>query len=156
MASAGSGFRQVVLLLAFLYTRRGSVLLIDEPDAHLHMILQGVIYAELTRIAADQRSQLIIATHSEVVINRALPEQMRVLTPTGVRSARRGRSAGAPEGAASGPAGRRVAAVTSPGVLYVEGYTDHQPAARLGRRPGAPRPRRRLRRVLVKTVSGET
>ena len=40
IASAGSGFQQVLMLLAFLNTRPGAVLLLDEPDAHLHIILQ--------------------------------------------------------------------------------------------------------------------
>lgn len=39
IASAGSGFQQVLMLLTFLHTRPGSVLLLDEPDAHLHVIL---------------------------------------------------------------------------------------------------------------------
>ena len=34
IASAGSGFQQVLMLLAFLYARPASVLLLDEPDAH--------------------------------------------------------------------------------------------------------------------------
>ena len=37
------------MLLTFLNTRPGSVLLLDEPDAHLHVILQDAIYGELRR-----------------------------------------------------------------------------------------------------------
>ncbi|MBP6832214.1 MAG: ATP-binding protein [Deltaproteobacteria bacterium] len=155
IASSGSGFRQVVLLLAFLYTRRGSVLLIDEPDAHLHMILQGVIYAELTRIAADQRSQLIIATHSEVVINRALPEQMRVLTPTGVRTLGGGDRRHLIQALRIIQQAELAAAVTSPGILYVEGYTDINLLLAWGDVLGHPAAQT-LRRSLVMTVSGET
>ena len=66
IASAGSGFQQVLMLLTFLHSRPGSILLIDEPDAHLHVILQDAIYGELRSVAARQSSQLIIATHSEV------------------------------------------------------------------------------------------
>ena len=44
IASAGSGFQQVLMLLAFLNTRENAVLLLDEPDAHLHVILQDAIY----------------------------------------------------------------------------------------------------------------
>jgi predicted ATPase len=69
IASAGSGFQQVLMLLTFLNTRPASVLLLDEPDAHLHIILQDVIYGELRDVASKQQSQLIIATHSEVIIN---------------------------------------------------------------------------------------
>ncbi len=69
IASAGSGFQQVLMLLTFLNTRAGSVLLLDEPDAHLHVILQDAIYGELRSVAAHQQSQLILATHSEVIID---------------------------------------------------------------------------------------
>lgn len=76
IASAGSGFQQVLMLLAFLHTRPGTVLLLDEPDAHLHFILQDAIYHELRTVAARQRSQLIVATHSEVIINSVEPREL--------------------------------------------------------------------------------
>ena len=79
IASAGSGFQQVLMLLAFLNTRQGAVLLLDEPDAHLHVILQDAIYHELRTVAARQRSQLIVATHSEVVINAVEPRELCVM-----------------------------------------------------------------------------
>ena len=79
IASAGSGFQQVLMLLAFLNTRPGAVLLLDEPDAHLHIILQDAIYHELRTVAARQRSQLIVATHSEVVINAVEPRELYVM-----------------------------------------------------------------------------
>ena len=74
--TAGSGFQQVLLLLAFLYARSGAVFLIDEPDAHLHIYLQGEIYRLLKRIATEQKGQLIIATHSEVFIKATDPENI--------------------------------------------------------------------------------
>ena len=79
IASAGSGFQQVLMLLAFLNTRQGAVLLLDEPDAHLHVILQDAIYHELRTVAARQRSQLIVATHSEVIINSVEPRELCVM-----------------------------------------------------------------------------
>ncbi|MGO9259905.1 MAG: ATP-dependent nuclease [Bryobacteraceae bacterium] len=79
IASAGTGFQQVLMLLTFLYTRPGAVLLLDEPDAHLHMILQDAIYGELRSVAMRQRSQLIIATHSEVIINTVEPRELCAL-----------------------------------------------------------------------------
>ena len=79
IASAGSGFQQVLMLLAFLNARPGAVLLLDEPDAHLHIILQDAIYHELRTVAARQRSQLVVATHSEVVINAVEPRELYVM-----------------------------------------------------------------------------
>jgi predicted ATPase len=79
IANAGSGFQQVLMLLTFLHTRPASVLLLDEPDAHLHVILQDSIYSELKSVAAQQKSQLIIATHSEVIINSVEPAELCML-----------------------------------------------------------------------------
>jgi predicted ATPase len=73
IATAGSGFHQVLMLLAFLYARDGSVLLLDEPDAHLHVILQEQIYMRLRKAAAARQSQLIVASHSEVIIGGTSP-----------------------------------------------------------------------------------
>jgi hypothetical protein len=67
---------QVLLILAFFYARPASVLLMDEPDAHLHVILQRQIYDLLRRIAYERGSQLIIATHSEVLLDATPPERV--------------------------------------------------------------------------------
>ena len=79
ISSAGSGFLQVLMLLAFLNSRPGALLLLDEPDAHLHLILQDAIYHELRTVAARQGSQLCVATHSEVVINSVQPRELYVM-----------------------------------------------------------------------------
>ena len=78
VASAGSGFQQVLMLLTLLHTRPGAVVLLDEPDAHLHMILQDAIFHELRSAAARCGSQIIAATHSEVVINAVEPRELLV------------------------------------------------------------------------------
>ena len=66
------------MLLAFLNIRHRAVVLLDEPNAHLHMILQDAIYHELRSAAARHGSQLIVATHSEVVINSVEPRELVV------------------------------------------------------------------------------
>jgi hypothetical protein len=79
IASAGSGFQQVLMLLTMLNARPRSVLLLDEPDAHLHIILQDAIYSELRSTAARSGSQLIVATHSEVIIDSVDTRELCVL-----------------------------------------------------------------------------
>jgi len=79
ISSAGSGFQQVLMLLTFLNTRPATALLLDEPDAHLHVILQDSIYGELRAVAERQKSQLVIATHSEVIINAVEPRELWVI-----------------------------------------------------------------------------
>ena len=70
IASAGSGFLQYLLLAAFMYAHEsGAILLLDEPDSHMHTFLQRNIYNWLQETAAATNSQLMISTHSEVLVN---------------------------------------------------------------------------------------
>jgi ABC-type multidrug transport system ATPase subunit len=71
LSSAGRGLQQTVLLLAYLYANPNSVLLLDEPDAHLEILRQKQIYDILTDSARQQNSQIIAASHSEVILNEA-------------------------------------------------------------------------------------
>ncbi len=74
--TTGSGFQQLLLIIAFLYARPSSVILLDEPDAHLHINLQSEMYSTLKKIAEKQGGQLIIATHSEVLIDSTNPKNI--------------------------------------------------------------------------------
>lgn len=76
LASAGSGLLQVLLILGFYYARPATVLLMDEPDAHLHVILQKEVYGLIRRVAAQRGSQLVVATHSEVVLDATDAERV--------------------------------------------------------------------------------
>ncbi|HET6880509.1 MAG TPA: AAA family ATPase [Pirellulales bacterium] len=76
IANAGSGFHQVLLLLAFFHARRAAVLLLDEPDAHLHFILQREIFDHLRLVAHRRSCKLIVATHAEVLLSGEEPEQI--------------------------------------------------------------------------------
>jgi ABC-type taurine transport system ATPase subunit len=71
LSSSGRGLQQTLLLLAHLAVNPGSVLLLDEPDAHLEILRQRQIYQVLTEVAREQRTQIIAASHSEVILNEA-------------------------------------------------------------------------------------
>ena len=71
LVSSGRGLQQTLLLLAHLYSHPGTVLLLDEPDAHLEILRQRQIYQILTATAQSQGSQVIAASHSEVLLNEA-------------------------------------------------------------------------------------
>ena len=71
LSSAGRGLHQTLLLLAYLYANPQTVLLLDEPDAHLEVLRQRQIYQLLIELAERQDSQVIAASHSEVVLNEA-------------------------------------------------------------------------------------
>ena len=76
LASVGSGTLQVLLLLGFLYARPGTVMLLDEPDAHQHIILQRDVHALLLKIAREREGQVIMATHSPTILDATEPERV--------------------------------------------------------------------------------
>ena len=71
LSSAGRGLQQTLLLLAYMYSNPGVVLLLDEPDAHLEILRQRQIYSLLADVARASGSQIIAASHSEVLLNEA-------------------------------------------------------------------------------------
>ncbi len=73
LASAGSGFHQVLTLFGFLYAHSASVLLVDEPDAHAHVLLQRQVLDRLREAAREMACQLVISTHSEVLLEDTAP-----------------------------------------------------------------------------------
>ncbi len=78
VSSGGRGQQQTLLLLAHMAVHPGSVLLLDEPDAHLEVLRQRQIYRVLTETAKETGSQIIAASHSEVILNEAADRDMVV------------------------------------------------------------------------------
>ncbi len=122
VSSAGRGMLQMLLVFAYLYSHKRSVLLVDEPDAHLEILRQKQVYVLLRDIATENGSQVVLVTHSEVILDEALDRNLTLLL----------------EGKADDLAGRReirnslkhfgaehyVKARERGYVLYVEGGTD--------------------------------
>ena len=71
LSSSGRGLQQTLLILAYLFANPGAVLLLDEPDAHLEILRQRQIYDMITEVARESGSQVISASHSEVLLNEA-------------------------------------------------------------------------------------
>ncbi|GMU45058.1 MAG: hypothetical protein AMXMBFR25_30440 [Lysobacterales bacterium] len=71
LSACGRGQQQTLLLLAHMAANPGAVLLLDEPDAHLEILRQRQIYDVLTDTAQETGSQIIAASHSEVILNEA-------------------------------------------------------------------------------------
>ncbi|MYE00686.1 MAG: AAA family ATPase [Alphaproteobacteria bacterium] len=89
LASAGSGFHQTLLLFAFIYGRESAVLLVDEPDAHLHVWLQTRVFDRLRALAQDRNRQLVLATHAETILASSDPDQILSFVGPPHRLARR-------------------------------------------------------------------
>ena len=71
LSSSGRGIQQTLLLLTHLYANPNTILLLDEPDAHLEILRQRETFRVITEVAEKQGSQVIAASHSEVVLSEA-------------------------------------------------------------------------------------
>lgn len=79
VSSSGRGFQQMLLIFAYLYSHKRSVLLVDEPDAHLEILRQKQVYVLLRDIASENESQVVMVTHSEVILDEALDNNLTLL-----------------------------------------------------------------------------
>ena len=122
--SGGSGFHQTLTLLAFLFGYQPTTILLDEPDAHLHVNLQREILDYFKRKSHALGTQFLIATHAEEFARGVDASQIVSLlnkVPTRVEST---------------PAVLRAMAdvsneeitrlMASPYLLYVEGESDER------------------------------
>ena len=73
--SGGSGFQQFLYLFGFILLRNPTVIMLDEPDVHLHGSLQAVLLDELKRLVQHDK-QVLFATHSRELITRVNPENI--------------------------------------------------------------------------------
>ena len=120
LSSAASGFLQVLASYAALLFEEASVVLIDEPDAHLHLLLQEMAYRKLHRFASLTKSQLVVATHSEVIVKKVDREHLRLLG-RGLQEVSNGRVDDVLHLVENEAL---MLAETEPGILYVEGESD--------------------------------
>ncbi|MEG4634361.1 ATP-binding protein [Microcoleus sp. AR_TQ3_B6] len=77
--SSGSGFMQVLQILAPIYRfcpDESFIVLLDEPDAHLHPNLQASLANALREIQKELNIQIIISTHSTAIIRSAEPSEV--------------------------------------------------------------------------------
>ncbi len=122
--AGGSGFHQALTLLAFLYGYKPTTILLDEPDAHMHVNLQRDILDYFKRKSAELGVQFLVATHAEELVKGVDPSQVisilsrvprRLTSATGILTAMAD---------VSNAELSQLAA--SPFVLYVEGETDER------------------------------
>ncbi len=78
ISSSGRGLQQTLLILAHLYANPRTVLLLDEPDAHLEVLRQRQTYQLINDLAEEKGSQIVAASHSEVVLAEAANRGMVV------------------------------------------------------------------------------
>ena len=125
LSSSGRGLQQTLLILVYMYAHPGAVVLLDEPDAHLEILRQRQIYTCIKELAEKSNSQIMIASHSEVLLNEAATGQDQIIA-----------CVGHPHTLAQGKRNEVLKALTFLGfedyyqaeqtgwVLYLEGSTD--------------------------------
>lgn len=68
----GSGYLQWLSIFSIIYTSDIDVVLLDEPDAHLHASLQSELLNRIQASLSDQpQKQILISTHSVEIIKQA-------------------------------------------------------------------------------------
>lgn len=122
--AGGSGFHQTLTLLAFLYGYRPDTILLDEPDAHLHVNLQREILDYFKRKSIELGTQFLIATHAEEFARGVDASQIVSLLN---RVPRRVESQPAVLRAMSDVSNEEITRlIASPYILYVEGESDER------------------------------
>jgi ABC-type branched-subunit amino acid transport system ATPase component len=67
----GTGVLQSIQLFAYTILFKPTLLLLDEPDAHLHPSNQHIIIDTLETITEETNTRILLATHSRHMINAA-------------------------------------------------------------------------------------
>ena len=151
LTASGRGLQQTMLLLAHLALHPKSVLILDEPDAHLEVIRQREIYDLLAGAARRTGSQIIAASHSEVLLQQAAGRDAIVafvgkphrIADRGSQVLKALREIGYSDYEQARAAGF---------VLYVEGTTDRSVLEALARRLGHAEAERALAAAFVRPV----
>jgi len=123
LSSAGRGQQQILLLLAYALAHPGTVLLLDEPDAHLEVVRQREIFNVLSDMTRRSGSQIVAASHSEVILEEAAEKEVLVAF-VGKPHRIDGRGALLKRWLADYPIDHLYQAELKGYVLYLEGATD--------------------------------
>jgi predicted ATPase len=87
LVNEGFGLNQLVYLLAKVLDSESEIILIEEPEIHLHPAACSKLIEALAEIAIEKNKKILISTHSEILVSSALnlipaskikPEQLRM------------------------------------------------------------------------------
>lgn len=69
---ASTGVLQVIQIIAYACFYAPPLLLLDEPDSHLHADSQSRLYEALSGVAAETQTRILFASHSPQMIQRLM------------------------------------------------------------------------------------
>lgn len=67
----GTGYLQLIQIFCYIILFKPKILLVDEPDIHLHPSVQEKLAETLLQIARDQNIKIIMSTHSPFIVRGA-------------------------------------------------------------------------------------
>ena len=79
----GTGVLQITQLLSYVLLFRPALLLVDEPDSHLHPSMQVRLMKALEELARDYRCRVILSTHSRHIIAASPPDAKTIWLKNG-------------------------------------------------------------------------
>ncbi len=138
LSASGRGMQQTLLLLAHIANNPGCVLLLDEPDAHLEILRQRQILVLVAEAAARERCQVVLASHSEVVLREAAERGTIVAFVGKPHRIQAGKKAGVEKALKEIGYDDYLRAEVEGWVLYLEGSTDLSVLQAFAKRLGHP------------------
>ncbi|MGC8716369.1 MAG: AAA family ATPase [Thermoplasmata archaeon] len=72
LVNEGFGLNQLVYLLAKVLDDESEIILIEEPEIHLHPKACNKLAKALAEIAIEKNKKILISTHSEIMVSSAL------------------------------------------------------------------------------------
>ena len=72
--SCGTGILQVIQIISYIYLFNPQILLLDEPDSHLHPNNQRLLAQRLMELSEITNTKIVIATHSRYLIDELIDE----------------------------------------------------------------------------------
>ena len=155
LSASGRGLQQTLLILAYLHANPGAALLLDEPDAHLEILRQRQIYQLLLDTAGGAGSQVIAASHSEVLLNEAANRKDLVIAFLGRPHAIDDRRSQLHKALAEIGWDQYYQAEQKKWVLYLEGSTDLAILRAFARRLGHEAAAKALERPFVHSCDNQ-
>jgi predicted ATPase len=71
LKDVGVGVSQVIpVVVAALFAKPGHVVIVEEPESHLHPLAQAKLAELLAKVSAERGVQFIVETHSEHLFRR--------------------------------------------------------------------------------------
>lgn len=122
--AGGSGFHQALTLLAFLYGYKPTAILMDEPDAHMHVNLQREVLDYFKAKCRERGVQFILATHAEELVRGI--DASRIVSVMSQKPTRLTNKTGVLTAMADVSNAELAQLAVSPILLYVEGESDER------------------------------